>query len=65
MTQRMKHLPYEDRLRELGLFSLENRRLQGDLRATFQYLKEGGVSKKGADSLAGSGVTGQGEMVSD
>jgi len=39
MIRGLQHLSYEVWLRELGLFSLEKRRLQGDNTEDFQYLK--------------------------
>ncbi|KFV01094.1 hypothetical protein N340_11487, partial [Tauraco erythrolophus] len=62
MIRGLEHLCYEDRLRELGLFSLQKRRLRDDPIAAFQYLKgayrkagEGPFTRACSDRTRGNG----------
>jgi len=62
MIRGLEHPPYGDRLRELGLFSLEKRMLQGDLIAVFQDIKgayrkarEGLFIRASSDRMSGNG----------
>ncbi|GAB0207619.1 mitochondrial enolase superfamily member 1 [Grus japonensis] len=62
MIRGLEHLSYEDRLRELGLFSLEKRRLRGVIIVAFQYLKgayrkdgEGLFTRASSDRTRGNG----------
>ena len=61
MLRGLEHLSYEERLRKLGLFSLEKRKLWGDLMVAFQcmkgeYKQEGGLLFTRVDSDGKGGM---------
>jgi len=49
MIRKMEHLAYKERLREMGLFNLQNRRFRGEFIVVYHYLK--GAYRKDGENI--------------